>query len=126
IIEKRMGWAWELQHCFAGVLEAYREGVISEQHAKVITDAGAIIGLGSDTDASRRRASYVEQVLAHAVDTSPSRLRPIARRVAEQFTDVPLEMRHEEARSRRAVFIRDADDGMADLVAHLPAVQAYG
>ncbi|MGO3148112.1 MAG: DUF222 domain-containing protein [Leucobacter sp.] len=125
VIEKRMTHAWELRNCFAAALDAYREGEISELHAKVITEAGAIIGLGSDLDVMRRRGSYTEQVLEYAREMSPNRLRPIARRLAEEFAELTIDERHAEARIRRNVRVHDGDDGMVDLVAHLPAAQGY-
>nr|WP_244304799.1 HNH endonuclease signature motif containing protein [Leucobacter viscericola] len=52
-------------------------------------------------------------------------MKPIARRLAEQFTEVSLDERHAEARKRRRVSLCPQDDGMADLIAHLPASEAY-
>ncbi|QIM18924.1 hypothetical protein G7066_10595 [Leucobacter coleopterorum] len=52
-------------------------------------------------------------------------MKSIARRLAEQFTEVSLDERHAEARKRCRVSVREHDDGMADLIAHLPAAEAY-
>ena len=68
---------------------------------------------------------YASQVLEYAVETSPNRLRPIARQIAEQYAETPLDERHAVARRRRKVCVYEAEDGMADLYAHLPAAEAY-
>lgn len=124
-IERRMHRAWELRHCYPRVLEAYASGAVSEQHVQTILEAGAVLGSGEDIDAVFRRAAYEEQVLEYAARTSPNRLRPEARTLAEQFAEVPLDARHEWARRERRVWIAAAPDGMADLFAHLPAAEAF-
>ena len=73
-----------------------------------------------------RRAAYETSVLEVALTETPARLVPIARRLAEQCARVTLDERHEEARCRRSVTVRDLDDGMADLIAHLPIAEAHG
>ena len=124
-VERRMHRAWELWHHYPRVLDAYASGEVSEQHVQVILEAGSVIGIGDDVDAAFRRVAYEQQTLEYAVTTSPNRLRPVARALAEQFAEVPLAARHEWARRERRVWISPAHDGMADLFAHLPAVEAY-
>lgn len=123
-IERGMHRAWELRHRYPRVLDAYASGAISEQHVQAILEAGALIGSGDDIDAAFRRAAYEEQSLEVAVTTSPNRLRPVAHSLAEQFAEVPLDVRHERARHDRRVWVSAANNGMADLFAHLPAAEA--
>ena len=127
--ERQLSHAYTLTRDYREVFRAYRGGEISRQHTAVIIDAGAIIasGLGGP-DAPGvidRRSAYEQAVLIYAVTETPNRLRPIARRLAEQYVERPLDERHVEARARRRVCVIDAEDGMADLHAHVPAVEAY-
>lgn len=124
--ERHMSHAVELTRQYPRVLAAYREGLIAERHTSAITEAGTVIGAGDAPDTVLRRAAYEEAVLEVAVVETPNRLQPLARRLAERFAETPLDERHAEARGRRRVYVVDGEDGMADLVAHLPAVEAHG
>lgn len=112
--------AQELVHHFPNTLNALYNGEILSQHVRVIRREARII-----TDHTRL-ARYEETVLAHARTQTPNRLRPIARRRAEQLTDTNLVERHELATAVRDVFVHPLDDGMAQLTAILPAPIAYG
>lgn len=125
-VEYGFSRAHALACSYPRTLDALRDGAISERHTAVIVDAGTVIGHAEDPDAVLRRAGYESAVLAHARLETPSRLRPIARRIAEQYAQVPLDERHAEARRRRRVHLADGDDGMSDLVAHLTAAEAHG
>jgi len=129
VTERQLSHAFTLTRNYRAVFQAYRSGGISRQHTTVIMDAGAIIGSGDAApdapEVVARRAGYEEAVLAYALRETPSRLRPIARRLAEQYAQRSLDERHAQAKSRRRVCVVDAEDGMADLYAHLPAVEAY-
>lgn len=125
-VERLFSQAQALAFSYPGAFDALRAAAISERHAAVIVDAGAVIGSAEDPDAVLRRAAYESAVLEHALLETPSRLRPIARRIAEQYAQQPLDERHREARKRRRVSLQDGDDGMSDLIAHLPAVAAHG
>lgn len=129
VAERQLSHAYTLTRDYRAVFDAYGEGAISQQHTAVIIDAGMIIGNGAGSpdslEAIVRRAEYERAVLAYAVQETPNRLRPIARRLAEQYAQRSLDERYAEAKSRRRVHVIDAEDGMADLYAHLPAVEAY-
>lgn len=124
-IERRMSHAYVLTAHYRDTFAALRDGLICEQHTQVIVDAGQVIGLGDSSKTVERRAAYEAAVLAIAVEETPGRLRPIAKRIAEQCAETPVEQRHEEARLRRCVRLLDLDDGMCDLIAHLPAIEAH-
>lgn len=124
-VARRMVKAWELTHHYWSVFTAYEEGDLSQQHVNIIIDAGRLVGLSEDVETSFRRAEYQAQVLEHARVMSPNRLRPVARQIAEQYAETPLDARHAEARRARRVWVMEAEDGMADLYALLPAVEAY-
>ncbi|MBK0418468.1 DUF222 domain-containing protein [Leucobacter sp. CSA1] len=124
--EKHLDHARTLTRHYAGVFEALRAGDLSYRHTTVICDAGAVIGSSDGPDGVIRRARYEEAVLPVAIEETPNRLHPVARRLAERFAETSLDERHAAASRLRRVFIIDREDGMADLVAHLPAVEAYG
>lgn len=124
-VERRLDLAQQLTVSYPRTGDAHGEGAISAAHASVVVEAGTVIGGGDNADAVARRAAYEEAVLPYAEAETPARLRPIAKRIAEQFAEVSLDERHAEARKRRRVYVVDADDGMSDLVAHLPAVEAH-
>lgn len=124
--EQQLCHAVQLRHNYRGSCDALAEGRISYRHTTVIVDAGAIIGSRDDIDAVGRRAGYEEAVLPYAMTETPARLVPIARRLAEQFAEHSLEERHEDARECRRVWVVPQPDGMADVVAHVPATEAYG
>lgn len=123
--ERMLDRAHALTRAYPRTFEAFEEGAVSEAHARVIADAGRIIGSGDAPEQVLRRAGYEEAVLEHALVETPTGLRPIAALLAAQFAELSIDERHVEARSGRRVYVVDGDDGMADLVAHLPAVEAY-
>lgn len=118
-----------------------REGRIAVAHAEVITSAGHVItnivATGVDAAAgdevaakavlaSARRKEYEHAVLAYALEESPNRLKPIARRLAEQWSVEPIEARQAAETARRRVTVVELADGMAELRVYMPAVQAFG
>ncbi len=125
-VERQLCHAQTLTHDYPNVYQAYRAGTVSEQHTRVIIDAGTIIGeIEHDPNTETRRQAYETAVLEVAVRETPARLRPIARRLAEEHAEHPIAERHERARTRRRVVLVDQEDGMADVIAHLPAVEAH-
>ncbi|QZY51625.1 HNH endonuclease signature motif containing protein [Leucobacter tenebrionis] len=124
-IESQMDLAFRLTHGFPATLSALEEAELSLAHARVVADAGMVIGAGDGEGVRQRRAGYENEVLGIAVRETPNRLRPIAQRIAERWAERPLETRHRDAAAQRCVRVVDGDDGMADLFARLPAVQAY-
>ncbi|MEV8339514.1 DUF222 domain-containing protein [Leucobacter sp. NPDC077196] len=125
VAETQMDAAWSLRRDYAATHETLAGGEISAAHARVIVDAGRRIGTGSAPDVTARRAAYESEVLLHARRESVNRLRPIARRIAEQFAVESLDERHLEEVRRRHVIVKDREDGMSDLHAYLPTVEAY-
>lgn len=124
-IDRRMTHAYTLTREYPIVFEAYRDGRLSERHTSVIIEAGLLIGHGESPGVVARRAGYEQAVLGSALGDTSNRLRPVAKRLAEQFSERSLDERHAVARQQRRVWVEDRDDGMADLYAHLPAVEAY-
>lgn len=146
-IEARLSLATALTDDYPEACRVFESGDISVQHARVIIDAGRIIGphlADRDTDTAAiqaentraeepqsaaevqvRRHEYTARVLGYAVRETPARLRPIARRLAEEYAETAIEERHRDAASRRRVCVFDAEDGMSDLWAHLPSVEAH-
>ncbi|MBN9613328.1 MAG: HNH endonuclease, partial [Actinobacteria bacterium] len=96
------------------------------------TDAGTDTGTDADTgcvaseaELRERRHAYTEAALVAAMDRTPAGLAVQARRLAERYAQVPLDVRHARARRHRRVWVTGRDDGMADLTAFLPATEAY-
>lgn len=124
-LESQMRLACELSRHYRATLSALEEGAIDISHARVVVDAAAVIGTGEAPDLLNRRAGYEGEVLEAAMRETPNRLRPIARRLAEQWADRSLDTRHQEAIERRRVIVIDGEDGMSDLIAHLPSLEAH-
>lgn len=125
VAETHMDIAWSLRNDFATTHEVLAAGEISIAHARVVADAGRSIGVGSSPEAVARRESYQAEVLPHARRESVNRLRPIARRIAEQYAVDTLDERHQEEVRRRRVMVHEREDGMSDLLAYLPTAEAY-
>lgn len=119
-VQGQMGEAAILAERFPAILAAQGKGRVSRAHAKIICEAGA--HLKDPTD----RAAFEEQALAVAEAETPGRLRGIVRRLAESFQERSLQERHDDARKARGVCIVPLEDGMAQLIATLPAVIAEG
>ncbi|WP_243228144.1 HNH endonuclease signature motif containing protein [Microbacterium sp. CIAB417] len=100
-------------------LAALAEGRISRRHLRAIHEASA--GLDGP-----ELTAYDDRAAAAASEMSVNRLRPVLRRLAEQAQQRPLTERHREARTQRGVFVRDLPDGMAELTAVLPVIEAHG
>ena len=118
-MERRITQASWLVDGFPTVWAAQGAGRITAAHAHVIVESGAHL-----MDAALREA-YVAAVMPLAEAESPNRLRPLARRIAERFHELPVDERHRTARSRRRVWVRDQEDAMADLTLHGPAVLVH-
>jgi len=124
-VERRMSHAYELTTSYPDTHLALRLGEISLTHTEVITTAGRIIPADDSVVSVSRRTAYEAAVLVHARRETPGRLRPIARRLAEQYTDHTIDERYAVAREHRRVWVTDHDDGMSDLTAYLPSVEAH-
>ncbi|MFT4279891.1 DUF222 domain-containing protein [Microbacterium sp.] len=119
-VERQMSHAAVLVGTFPATHAALEAGEISRAHASVIVDAGLPL---PDDDT---RARYEAAVLQVARRETPGRLRPAARLLANRLHPIPLDARHAAAATARNVWVRDLDDGMAELIATLPAVLAHG
>lgn len=119
-VERRMADASWLVERFPAVWQAQGEGRISAAHSRVIVDAGAHLAHAAD------RQAFADEAVELAEGESPNRLRRLARRLAERFQERTLTERHLDAREKRRVWVRDLDDGMAELGGQAPAVLVHG
>ncbi|MCR2784189.1 MULTISPECIES: HNH endonuclease signature motif containing protein [unclassified Microbacterium] len=115
----RMHDATVLVDEFAATFTALREDRIDRVHVRIIQDAGARI---TDPDA---RARFEQAALVVCEKDTPGRAKPLVLMLAQRLNPVPLEERHKEAAAGRRVWVRDLDDGMAELAALLPAELVY-
>lgn len=118
-VQARIGRAWQLTADFPATLRALDAGEIDLSHANVIVEAGMVI---PDPEV---RATYEAAALEIARREAPGRLRPLARMLSQRLHPVPLDERHREARASRRVGVQDTEDGMAELIAVLPATLAH-
>jgi len=119
-VERRMSDASWLVDRFPSVWHAQGEGRISAAHSRVIVDAGAHLDDVAD------REAYAAEALEAAAAESPNRLRRIARRIAEKYQKRSVTERHRDAREKRRVWMKDGDDGMAEIGLHGPAALVHG
>ncbi|GAA1939531.1 hypothetical protein GCM10009775_34460 [Microbacterium aoyamense] len=118
-VQTRMGDAVALETKFPSVLSAWREGRMDAGHVSAILDAGAAI---EDDDARRRFEAMVIEI---ASETTPALLRGHAKAIAAQLDPDAAAERTRHAQDDRRVRVIDLDDGMARLLADLPATLAY-
>ncbi|MBP1326515.1 hypothetical protein JOF28_001747 [Leucobacter exalbidus] len=119
-VAAKMERATDLITDYPGTYRALAAGRVSEGHVRAIVDAGVII-----TDA-KRREKYEREALQLAEAETVGRVRPIVKELAERCAEVTIDERHERACAGRNVMVIDREDGMADLIAHLPAALAHG
>lgn len=119
-VQGQLDAAASLAHLFPATLAAWSAGRVSRAHVATIVEAGARVV----DDAAREW--FETRALTLAVDMTAAQLRPAARALAEHAHPESLHERHERARSGRCVVVNDLDDGMARILADLPAVLAYG
>lgn len=115
----RMGHADRLLTDYPAVAETFATGRLSLRHTEVIVEAGQIL------TGPEARSAYESRVVPLAVSSTSRELRTHARRIAEHFAERSIDERHREARERRCVRVVDLDDGMAQLVATVGAVEAH-
>ncbi|WP_235038190.1 DUF222 domain-containing protein, partial [Microbacterium sp. 18062] len=118
-IQARMGRAWSLVEHFPATLAAWEEGAIDPGHAWAIAHAGT----GIRTPENRTR--YEHLALAAAAEESPARFAPIARAIAASVDPDAFTEQVAAATAERTVRVYDLDDGLARLIADLPAPLAY-
>ncbi|MFF2633940.1 DUF222 domain-containing protein [Microbacterium sp. NPDC058021] len=119
VMQDRLHHATVLVTGFTATIAALRVGRIDMGHVRLIQDAGARI------DDPEARARFEQAALVVCERETPGRARPIVAMIAQKLHPVPLEERHADAAAERRVWVRDLDDGMAELAAVLPAVLAY-
>lgn len=124
-VERQLTLAHHLAEGYPATLSALEEGAIAYQHAQFIADEGLVIGTGDSPEIASRRREYEHQALEIAIAETPNRLKPVARRLAETWAERTIDERSCAAETLRRVIVVDTEDGMADLIAHLPAVEAY-
>ncbi|CAN7393469.1 DUF222 domain-containing protein [Microbacterium sp. LjRoot45] len=119
-VQKHMSDAVVLVERFPATFAAWAAGDVSRGHARVLVETGAAI----EDDAAR--AVFEDAALEVARRETPGRLKPAARLLAARLHPIPLQERHTAAATKREVWVRDLDDGMAELIAILPAAIAHG
>lgn len=119
-VQRRMAEAtWKVEQ-FPLVWMAQGTGRISAAHARVIIEAGEHL------EHATAREAYSKQMIAFAETESPNRVGRMARRVADRFQERSMEDRHQDARAKRAVWVRNRDDGMAEFGLLGPAALVHG
>ena len=119
-VQGQMDAAASLASLFPATLAAWSAGEVGRAHVAAIVEAGAAVV----DDAAREW--FETRTLALAVSMTAAQLRPAARALAEHAHPESLHERHERARTGRRVIVSDLDDGMARILADLPAVLAHG
>jgi hypothetical protein len=114
-VQRRIDDAHTLVTRFAATFDAWRAGRIDRQHVMTIVDEGVVLV----DDAPRKE--YEALVLAVAEVESAGRMREIARVVAARIDPEATARRRTAALRGRDVRAIDLDDGMARLLADLPA-----
>lgn len=124
-VEADFATARALATQFTRTHSALEAGEIGLGHAAVITAAASVIGTDEDPDTTAQRAIYETAILTEATQTTPSRLRPLATRIATQVSPRSQAAQHRVARGLRSVRLVHRAHSMADLIAHLPLVDAH-
>ncbi|RWR21928.1 HNH endonuclease [Agrococcus lahaulensis] len=119
---QRMTEAWTIVTELPAAHEAASQGRITTSHLRVIEAETRALRLDAQVEPSERQR-VVKQLVEVAESTSTSRLRSRAKRIVNDVLTEPLQVRHDAARERRRVELFDAGDGMADLVARVPALE---
>ena len=119
-IERRMAEADLVVTLFPRLWQAQGAGTLSAAHVRAIVDAA--LHLGDDAD----RDAYAREMIEVARTESPNRVARRARRIAERYQRRTIDERHRDARARRAVWVKDRTDGMAELGLLGPAVLVHG
>jgi hypothetical protein len=118
-VQERMSTASTLVDAFQATFASLREGRIDLAHASAIIDPGVVVA------DPVLRADYERIVLDAAQFETPHRLRAIARVVAARIDPTMVAELQRRARGARKVRVIDTGDGMARLLADLPAVLAH-
>ncbi|MFT4306949.1 MAG: DUF222 domain-containing protein [Microbacterium sp.] len=114
-VQARIGQAWTLVERFPAALAEWETGTIDAGHAWAIVHAGATI------HDEQLRARYERLALDAARTESPTRFSPIAARIDPDGTAELIDA----ARAERRVRLCPLGDGLARLIADLPAPLAH-
>lgn len=106
-------------------VDALAQGKVSLAHVQVMSSEACPLPKDDAPESRSTREVYDTAVTAFALQETPTRLRPIARALAAAQSQQSAEQLHERAVANRSVHISEDCDGMADLIAHLPAVEAH-
>lgn len=117
-VQHRMGDASTTVTDYPNVLASWEHGSIDAAHVAAILDGGT----GIDP---ARRATYESLALAAAETESAGRMKSIARIIAARVDPESAARRQAAATADRHVRVIDLPDGMARLLADLPATLAY-
>lgn len=118
-VQHRMAEAAALTGDYPRVVTALGKGRIDRRHVTVILDTGASLTGAAD------RGEFETIAVALAERETPGRLRPLLRTLAARLDPASIDTRHADAQERRDVWVQDLDDGMAQLIAALPAAIAH-
>lgn len=119
-VETELTEAMQQVERWPATLHAWGAARIHRGHVRVIEEIGAAL---KDPE---ERAAFEAALIPHAEQTTPGRLKAIARRELERYQTEPLAARHQEARKRRSLHVTDLDDGMSVMPILMPTVLAHG
>lgn len=118
-VQRRLGEAFVITSRFPKTLEALQEGRIDHGHATAIMQAGFCL-----TD-DAARAEYEQRALVVARTESVPRTRAALRSIAAEVEPAAAAEQTTRAMRDRRVQVFPLEDGMAQLLAVLPATLAY-
>ncbi|MBP6685827.1 MAG: hypothetical protein KA158_10440, partial [Leucobacter sp.] len=125
-VDALLGLAAMLSSDYHDTASLLRSGRLDVAHAEVITNAGLVItnivATGVDEAAraaveektvlaAARRKEYEHAVLVYALEETPNRLKPIAKRLAEQWAVESIEARQAAETVHRRVTVVEMADG---------------
>ncbi|QOC26986.1 DUF222 domain-containing protein [Microbacterium hominis] len=118
-VQRRMSEAYLLTTLFPRTLEVWASGEIDAAHAWAISRTGTL--LTSEADRSR----YETLALEAARSESPARMSAAAKAIAATIDPAAFAEAAQRAYAERSVRLFPLDDGMARLIADLPAPLAH-
>lgn len=103
---------------YPALLDSLASARITERHVELLVESLDQLG-------ARVAGDTIRRALAVAEGESVGTLRRFLRRMVDEATEASLAERHVEALRRRRILVEPADDGMAWLMALMPAVEAH-
>jgi hypothetical protein len=107
-----------LVHRYPGVLESLQQARITQRHAEILTAA-------FDAEAAEVADALLGQAIELAQQHAVGTFRRALQKLIDTFRARSLTERHEQAVTHRRVAVQPGADGMADLLLHVPAVEAH-